>query len=171
MEENKVNIIFNNSYKKIALPVKTDTTIKELINKYFERMEKGNLIDENIENTYFMFNGKSINYKENNETVGTYFNNYNGTEIYVCRLEYNKNYRDYTKTRTIKDNVYTFVEEAKVENEEKLVAIKKIKKERLKEDIKEELCTTIVTKENFQPNIDKFNKELIYMKYVIVKIQ
>ena len=26
------------------------------------------------------------------------------------------------------------------------------------------MCTTIVTKENFQPNIDKFNKELIYMK-------
>ena len=164
MGDNKVNIIFNNLYKKIVLPVKSDTTIKELINEYYENMEKGNLIDENIENTYFIFNGKSINYKENNETVGSYFNNYNGILIYVFHLEYNKKYRDYNKTRTIKDNIYTCVEEAKVKNEEKLVAIKKIKKERLKEDIKEELCTTVVTKENFQPNIDKFNKELIYMK-------
>ena len=132
MKESKVNVIFNNIYKNIVLTVKSDTTIKELINEYYERMEKGNLIDENIEKTYFIYNCESINYKDNNETVGTYFKKTNGIEIYVCRLEYNKNYRDYKKTRTIKDNIYTCVEEAKVKNEEKLVAIKKIKKERLK---------------------------------------
>jgi serine/threonine protein kinase len=94
--------------------------------------------------------------------VGSFFDNQTQIIINVNRLEYNKKFRDYTKTRTIKDNIYTCVDEAKVEGH--LVAIKKIKKERIKEDIKEDLCTTIVTKEDFKPHVDNFNKELLYME-------
>ena len=162
MEENLVNIIFNNSFKSIILSVNKETTIQELINLYFERMGKGNLVDENIEKTYFLCNCKSIDYKGNKETVGSFFEKHIQIIINVCRLEYNKKFRDYTKTRTIKDNIYTCVDEAKVNGQ--LVAVKKIKKERIKEDIKEDLCTTIVTKEDFKPHVDNFNKELLYME-------
>ena len=168
MEEFKFNIIFNNGLKKTVLSVKGDTTIQELINKYYENMEKGNLGDENIENTYFIYNCETINYKDNNETVRKFFNGFIDREIFVYHLEYKRSYRDYKKTRTIKDNIYTCVDEAKVYDDylgrDKLVAVKKIKKERLKEDIMEDLCTTFVTKENFQSKIDRFNKELLYMK-------
>ena len=111
MKESKINIVFYNNYKKIPLIVKKETTIQELINQYFEKMEKANLIDENIEKTYFIYNGKSIHYKDNKETVETFFDNKYFIEIYVCRLDYGKNYRDYIKTRTIKDNIYTCVDE------------------------------------------------------------
>jgi serine/threonine protein kinase len=162
MKDNKINCIFNNLFKNIILNVNKETTIQELINLYFEKMGKGNLVDENIEKTYFLYNGLSIDYKDNKETVDSFFNNQIQINIDVRRLEYNKNFRDYTKTRTIKDNIYTCVEEAKVEGQ--LVAVKKIKKERIKEDIKEDLCTTIVTKEDFKPHVDNFNKELLYMQ-------
>ena len=114
MEEQKFCIVFNNGYKNIVLVIKKETTIQELINQYFEKMEKANLVDENIEKTYFTYNCKSINYKDNKETVGTFFNNNYLIAINVCRFDYNKNYRDYTITRTIKDNVYTCVDEARV---------------------------------------------------------
>ena len=162
MKDNKINCIFNNLFKNIILNVNKETTIQELINLYFEKMGKGNLVDENIEKTYFLYNGLTIDYKDNKETVDSFFNNQIQINIDVRRLEYNKNFRDYTKTRTIKDNIYTCVEEAKVEGQ--LVAVKKIKKERIKQDIKEDLCTTFVTKEDFKPHVDKFNKELLYMQ-------
>ena len=136
MEEFKFNIIFNNGLKKTVLSVKGDTSIQELINKYYENMEKGNLGDENIENTYFIYNCETINYKDNNETVRKFFNGFFDLEIFVYHLEYKRSYRDYKKTRTIKDNIYTCVDEAKVYDDylgrDKLVAVKKIKKERLK---------------------------------------
>ena len=167
MKEERVNFIFINSGNNtIIINVKKETTIQELINEYYERMEKGNLADENIEKTYFIYNAESINYKDNKETVESFFENKYQIVINVYRLEYNKSYRDYIKTRTIKDNIYTCVDEAKVTiyGKEKLVAVKRIKKERLKEDIMEDLCTTIVTKDDFKPKIAKFNKEIIYMQ-------
>ena len=45
--------IFNNGYSKIVLNVKKETKIQDLINQYFEKIQKGNLIEENIEKTYF----------------------------------------------------------------------------------------------------------------------
>ena len=162
MDDNKILFIFNNELIYITLRVNKETTIEELINQYFEKMGKGNLVDENIEKTYFLYNCESIDYKNNKKTVSSYFNNFTQISINVRRFEYNKKFRDYKKTRTIKDNIYTCVDEAKVEGQ--LVAVKKIKKERIKEDIKEDLCTTFVTKEDFKPHVDNFNKELLYMQ-------
>ena len=167
MEKEIINIIFNNFGKNISLSLKKGTTIQELINQYYEKIEKGNLVDENIEKTYFIYNNQTIIYKDNKETIESFFGNKIQIFINVLRLEYDKSYSDYVKTRTIKDNIYTCVDEAKIkiqDNKEILVAVKKIKKERIKEDLKEDLCTTIITKEDFKPNIEKFNKELMYMK-------
>jgi hypothetical protein len=48
MKDNKINCIFNNLFQNIILNVNKETTIQELINLYFEKMGKGNLVDENI---------------------------------------------------------------------------------------------------------------------------
>ena len=48
-----VNFIFDNTYHdKILIKVKGDTTIEELIDLYFKRKGKSNLIVDNFEYTY-----------------------------------------------------------------------------------------------------------------------
>ena len=71
-------------------------------------------------------------------------------------------YEDIEIIETIKDNIYTCVEKAKYKDN--FVAVKKIKKEQLKEDIKLDKCIEEVTEEDFKEEIDKFNRELLIMK-------
>jgi len=53
------------------------------------------------------------------------------------------------------------VYKAKIKNRPiEFVAVKKIKKEQLKEDIKENLCVDEITEEDFKQEINKFNREL-----------
>ena len=82
--------------------------------------------------------------------------------IWVCRLDYDKKSEDIKIIKTIKDNVYTCVYEAKYG--EKIVAVKKIKKEQLKEDLKESLVIDEITDEDFKEEIIKFNRELTIMQ-------
>ena len=154
--------IFDNQFNSTTIiNVNKDTTIEELINKYFQKKEKGNLIVNNLEETYFIFNAKLIPYKNNTNTVSSFFNSPRNI-ILVSHLDYNKSYKDYEIIELIKENPYTSVYKAKIKNE--LVAIKKIKKEQLKEDIKDDLCVDEVTEEDFKEEINKFNKELENMK-------
>ena len=168
MEENKYAFLFKNSIgNKEILSVNGDTTIEELINKYFLRKEKGNLIINNIEKTYFVFSSRLLKYENNKTKVRSFFRDELNT-IYVNRLDYNKKIRDFEldeKKDLIKDNVYTSVYKAKlkdcyIEN----VAVKKIKKDQLKEDIKENLVVDEITEEDFKEEIQKFNRELDIMQ-------
>ena len=168
MEERKYTFIFRNSIGNTEiLSVNGDTTIEELINKYFLRKEKGNLIINNIEKTYFVFSSLLLKYENNKTKVRSFFRDELNT-IYVNRLDYNKKFRDFEldeKKDLIKDNVYTSVYKAKlkdccIEN----VAVKKIKKDKLKEDIKENLVVDEITEEDFKEEIQKFNRELDIMQ-------
>ena len=164
MEYNYTFIFSNTLGEDIVINVDKDTTIEELINMYFMRKGKGNLIINNIENTYFHYNGLTLKYKNNKEKISSIFpcqtNN-----IIVYRLEYGKSFKDYEIIELIKDNVYTSVYKAKIKNGPiEFVAIKKIKKEQLKEDIKENLCVDEITEEDFKQEINKFNKELEIMQ-------
>ena len=162
MEQEIINIIFNNFGKNISLSLKKGTTIQELINQYYEKIEKGNLVDENIEKTYFIYNGGTIKYKDNKETIESFFGNKIQIFINVLRLEYDKSYSDYVKTRTIKDNIYTCVYKAKYKDQ--YIAVKKIKKDQIKEDMKENLYVDEITEEDFKGELIKFNRELTNMK-------
>jgi len=71
-------------------------------------------------------------------------------------------YEDIEIIETIKDNIYTCVEKGKYKDN--FVAVKKIKKDQLKEDIKLDKCIDEVTEEDFQEEIIKFNRELSIMK-------
>ena len=168
MEEHKYAFLFKNSIGNTEiLSVNGDTTIEELINKYFLRKEKGNLIINNIEKTYFIFSSQILNYENNKTKVSSLFKN-EFNIIYVNRLDYGKKFRDFEfdeKKDLIKNNVYTSVYKAKlkdyyIEN----VAVKKIKKEQLKEDIKENLVVDEITEEDFKKEIQKFNRELDIMQ-------
>ena len=128
------------------------------------RKGKGNLIVNNIENTYFTYNTYRLEYKKNKKKVSSFFI-FQTNQILVNRLEYNKTFKDFEIIELIKDNVYTSVYKAKIKNcPIEFVAIKKIKKDKLKEDIKDNLCVSEITEEDFKKEINKFNRELEVMQ-------
>ena len=137
--------------------------IEGLINEYFKRMQKANLIADNIEKTYFSFNCKKICNEDYKKTVKSYFKNGNLLKILVGRLDCDNSYKEYKIIKIIKNNTYTSVHEAKLKNDDKF-AFKKINKEKLKEDMIEDLCEEEITEEDFKPEIIKFNKKILNMK-------
>ena len=160
-----VNFIFDNTYHdKILIKAKGDTTIEELIDLYFKRKGKSNLIVDNFEYTYFIYNAHILTYKNNKNKINSFFFSPTNT-IVVCRLDYRKELKDFEIIELIKENVYTLVYKAKIKNFfTEFVAIKKIKKEQLKEDIKENLVIDEISEGDFKKEINKFNRELENMK-------
>ena len=53
------------------------TTINDLIKLYFQRIEKGNLMVDNIENIYFMWNLQKIKYENNDKKISSCLEDYN----------------------------------------------------------------------------------------------
>jgi len=82
-------------------------------------------------------------------------------DIYFLDIKID-HYEDIEIIETIKDNIYSCVDKGKYKDN--FVAIKKIKKDKLKEDIKLDKCIVEVTEKDFQEEIIKFNKELSIMK-------
>ena len=164
MEENIVyNCIFKNFLgEMICIYMDGNNTIEELIHSYFKKKEKENLFVDNIEYTYFVFDGHEINYQNNDAKIYSIFTFNHNPTILVNRLDYEHCLKDIKTISVIKNNIYTCVEKAEYNG--KLVAVKKIKKEQLKEDIKESKCDIHITEEEFKEEIIKFNKELSNMK-------
>ena len=157
------NCLFHNSLgETLVITVEDNCTIKDLIHLYFKRKGKDNLFINNIEKTYFIYNSTLINYEDNENTVSSLFSYSLNPNILVSRLDYDKTSEDIKENEIIKDNIYTCVEKAKYKD--KLVAVKKIKKEQLKIDIKEEKCIDEIEEEDFNEEINKFNRELSIMK-------
>ena len=159
----KYNPIFKNYYgSDICISLEKNKTVEDLMKEYFKRNEKENLITNNIEKTYFIYNAHLLEFKNNKSTLEKYFNININPSIRVCRLDYDSSSKDIEFIKKIKDNVYTYVYKAKYKG--KLVAIKKIKKEQLKEDLKLELVVNEISEKDFLKEIIKFNRELENMK-------
>ena len=163
MESNtKYNCIFKNETgEHLAICLDGNKTIEDLIHSYFKRKGKENLFINNIENTYFIYNIIEIDYKSKQKLSSFFRLNVNPT-ITVLRLEYKDKYDDIEVIEKIKDKIYTSVYKAKYK--EKLVAVKKIKKQQLKDDIKDIKCINEITDEDFKDEIIKFNRELSNMQ-------
>ena len=87
MEFEKYTFFFYNCLGEVlSINVDKDTTIEELINMYFMRKGKGNLIINNIENTYFLYNALKLEYKNNKKKISSIFRNQTN-KIIVHRLE------------------------------------------------------------------------------------
>ena len=117
----------------LIISIDGNDTIEDLIHSYFKRKKKENLFINNIENTYFICDGKPIDYK-NKQKISSIFNiNFNPT-INVFHLDYKDNYDDIEIVEKIKEKIYTCVYKAKYK--ENIVAVKTIKKKQLKDNIK-----------------------------------
>ena len=162
-EQYQFNIIFDNVKEQLLIIINKKKTIKELIELYFEKKKKSNLLADNFEHIYFIYNGKYLRYKNNLQTVESFFGSNQTPTILVQRLEYYNDLTDYKEEEVIKDNVLTLVYKAKRKNDDypnKYVAIKKIKKDALKEELKIKLRKNDINKEDFKEEIVKFNREL-----------
>ena len=164
MEQKKIyNCVFRNCLgESIVVQVNLDDSIEYLIHSYFMKKEKENLFIDNIEKTYFIFDGLKIDYKNKNDKVFKLFKSNEFPKIYVYRLDYKNKYADIKIKNTIKENIYSNVYKAEYEGNE--VAVKKIKKDQLKEDLKESLCIDEINEDDFREEIIKFNRELENMK-------
>ena len=166
MDNKFYTFLFYNGNDSTAINIEKGASIKDLIKKYFERKEKVNLLSDNFENTYFHYNGKKIKNENSNEKLESFFQ-FNYNKIFVEHLNYKEKYADYEEIKLLSDNPLTSVYKAKLKGKKypiKEVAIKKIKKDRLKEELKYTLKKNDITEEDFEKEIIKFNRELKIMQ-------
>ena len=112
----------------IAIAVKGETKISQLIRKYFEKIKRLNLLVNNIDNLYFIYNAKKINSVDYEKTVSEFFHSLANNYIEVIN-GYNARFK-FEIIEVIKENLYTTVYKAKAfdNNYPKYVAVKKNKK-------------------------------------------
>ena len=154
----------------VVIQFERNTKIKYIIQEYFKRIKKQNLLIKNIDNIYFISNSKKLD--DNTEkTMEEFYNNIISNVYNVKVINGREDDYNYKIIRTIKENVFTSVYEAmKIKQDENdpesdlHVAIKKIKIERLKEDLRENKVSNEVTEEDLKIVIEKFNRELENMK-------
>ena len=148
----------------ISLEAKGKTKIAQLLVNYFYKIQKPNLLINNIDNTYFIFNGSKIDIYDYNKRICDFFFLPSGNIIYAIN-SYNNKY-EFKIIKTIKDNIYTAVYEAQIMNQLSLgkVAVKKIFKDKIKEEMILVKCKAEITEEDFRPEVEKFNKEIQNMQ-------
>ena len=170
IDNSKYNIIFSGYGSKVVIQFDKETKIKNIIEEYFKKIKKKNLLIKNIDNIYFISNAKKLDeYKE--KTMQYIYNNlyYNSYNVFVVNGR--ENDYNYEIIKPIKENVYASVYKAKKikQNEEDpepdfFVAIKKIHKDKLKEEIQYSMVKEEIEEEDFKPEIEKFNREIENMK-------
>jgi len=163
MNNEVYTIIIQGLNQKIVLNVPGNTKISQLFEQYLERIQKKNLLINNIDNIYFVYNAKRINNNEFQERVDKIF----PFRSIVIRAEnsYNAKY-NVEIIEPIKENVFTSIYKGKIEDENGVhyCAVKKIFKDKIKTEMRFERSLTEVTEEDFRPEIEKFNKEIKNME-------
>ena len=162
MDQISYNLIFNGFDKLLVLVEKGGTKISELIKTYFKRIEKSNLVVNNVSNIYFVYNGITIQPNDYDKTISEYF--LNSSTIYVINKyqEYN-----YEIIEPISQTQFTSIYKAKLlnyKNEGEFIAVKKIFKDKIKKQMKYIKHKKVLTEEDFISEIQKFNKEIKNME-------
>ena len=155
-------IIIKGLNQKICLNVPGHTTIRQLYEQYLEKIQKKNLLINNIDNIFFVFNARKINYDDDKRVDEIFIMKYNDI---TAENSYNAKY-NVDIIEPIKENVFTSIYKGKIENEEGVhyYAVKKIFKDKIKNEMKLEQGKTEITEEEFKPEIEKFNKEIKNME-------
>ena len=152
----------NNDYTVIVKNGKDK--IGDLIKIFLEKIKKSNLlINNNIDNIWFEFNAKEIVQNDYNKNICDYFEE-NTSPIILVNTYYSK--ISFEIIDVIKENIYTSVYKARLIDDpySGLVAVKKIFKDKIKDEMKFVQCKEEITEEDFKPEIIKFNNEILNMK-------
>ena len=165
MKEQYINLIFiSNCDSNTVIIVKFGTKVCDAIKEYFKKISKSNLLINNKrESFFFLYNGQHIEFNCQS-LVEDYFKGDCPTINVSQYINQTKEYLDFDIKETIKDNIYTSVYKAQLKPNKEIVAVKKIFKDRLKEEMKINLMKEEITDEDFKPEIIKFNKEIENMQ-------
>lgn len=164
MDNEIYTFIIKGLNKKIAINVPGDTKISQLFEKYLEKIQKKNLLINNIDNIYFVYNAHRFNNNDLQKRVDEYFslkqNDINAEN------SYNAKFNVEIIEPPISKNCFTSIYKGKIEdiNGVKYVAVKKIYKNAIKNEMKLQQCKIEITEEEFKPEIEKFNKEIQNME-------
>ena len=164
-QPNLYNVIFTGYTSNFVLKFKAGTKIKYIIEEYFKTIKKENILINNIDNIYFVYDSKKLdNYQEETMEYLSHSNNSNFYKVNV--INGRKDDYNYEIIKTIKESLFTSVFKAKIISmgSEKFVAVKKIYKDKIKEEMKYLLGKKEITDEDFKPEIKKFNLELDNMR-------
>ena len=159
------NFIFKGYPENIIISIEREKQLKDLINEYFKNIKKSNLIYRNVDNIYFIIDAKIIT-SQTNGTIESFFKN-NASSTFLVEVVNGRNHNNkenFQIDSIIKENLFTNVYRAKVDFTNELVAVKKIKKEKIIEQIKNQNMENKVTDEDFQKLNEKFNKEIEFME-------
>ena len=164
MKEQYINLIFiSNCDSNTVIIVKFGTKVCDAIKEYFKKISKSNLLINNKrESFFFLYNGQHIEFNCQSLVEDYFRGDY--ANIHVNQYINEKVYLDFDIKETIKDNIYTSVYKAQLKSNKEIVAVKKIFKDRLKEEMKIKLMKEEITDEDFKPEIIKFNKEIENMQ-------
>ena len=109
--KSKYNIIFSGYCSNVVIQFERNTKIKYIIQEYFKRIKKQNLLLKNFDNIYFISNSRKLD--DNKEkTMEEIYNNIISNIYNVYVMNGRENDYNYKVIRTIKDNVFTTVYEA-----------------------------------------------------------
>ena len=162
MDNEIYTFIIKGLNQKICLNVPGNTTISQLFEKYLERIQKKNLLINNIDNIFFVFNARKIELDDKKRVDEFFTMKYNDI---VAENSYNAKF-NVEIIKPIKENIFTSVFKGKIEDEKGVhyYAVKKIFKDIIKKEIKLEQGKKEITEKDFEPEIKKFNKEIKNME-------
>ena len=138
MDKKKLyNLIFKDEscYSTIIIE-NGETKIGEVIKKYFKKIEKSNLLENNVSNIYFIYDAILIEPKDYDKTIFEYFKNCSIKVITVVNKNENL---EYEIIEPIDENPFTSIYKAKLLNwysKGEFVAVKKIFKDKIKKQMK-----------------------------------
>ena len=81
MDKEIYSLVFNGEIERIYIEAEGQIKIGELIKNYFQRIKKSNLLSQNDENTYFMYNSNKIKNVDYDKKLYEYFNHPRGNLI------------------------------------------------------------------------------------------
>ena len=157
------NLIFKDYANSTVIVEKGETKIGEIIKKYLKKIEKTNLVENNVSNIYFYYNDKIIKPKDYDKTICECFSIH--SDILIKVVNKYENFK-YEIIETIDETLFTSIYKAKLLNYnyiDEFAAVKKIFKDKIKKQMKYKK-KSVITEEDFKSEIQKFNKEIRNME-------
>ena len=111
MNSSIVNIVFTSCYGKIIIQVNHTTKVGDLIKEYFKKIEKSNLLTNNLENIYFIFSAILLNNHIDKTIESLSMIDFSNIEVING---VNNNYKNFEIIENIKENIFTSVYKAKI---------------------------------------------------------
>jgi len=166
MDNRLYNLIFKGcGDKPTVIKGNGETKIGVIIREYLKKIEKSNLLENNVSNILFLYDAILIEQKDYDKTIFEYFGTLS-TSIAITVVNKYNDYK-YEIIEPIDETPFTSIYKAKLldqNSKQEFVAVKKIFKDNIKKEMRYQIKKPVITEEDFKSEIQKFNKEIKNME-------